>query len=1054
MVKKKYIVTFLLMLIACAALFLAACGNTEKQESGAEVGAYYNDDSGNEYLISLKEQGNVEFKVDGTDSVGTYQLDGKNLTITLDGRDEKIEAEYSERTIRLTFNEKELVFLEKIEYTVTFETDGGSSIDSVKVLNGKHVARPSEDPTKKNHEFIDWYTSKEGDTLFVFETVAITENTTVYAKWERLAERNTLTYDQTSAKTETPSCSVIEGETFVLEIPENPDTNDTVSVFMGWYTAKDGKGDRLTDGTGASLGVWEAKGDITVYAYFALPFTYAQLDDGTWAVSGNDETKSFTELNIPAYYEGKAVTKVGAFEGHVSVVRVSIPATVREISETAFNNSPLIEVFEVTEVEGVKAVYSAEKGVLYSDNGNTLVRYPIAKKDSDGMPETSFTVPSYVTKIAPYAFADIAKVAGGMNQPGTYYGTLTEITLPDNLVEIGDYAFCERQKMTSIHFGSPSASGVHLTIGKYAFAYIWITKDLDLPSNLIELQEGAFAGDSSAIHSMVLDGGEDELILPEGLRSIGAKAFENNVWITKVTIPSTVTSIGADAFSGCSSYMAGDWKYHGGIKEIVFSSGSKLETIGDGAFSGINGITEVELPASLKYLGADAFSGCSTYSISYEPSYHLVYTGLTSITLHEGLQSIGDNAFSSCRALTEVNIPASVTSFGTGVFNGCSALTIEGISIPANSKVLSTDGHAVFDKEKTKLMLYPKANTATHYKVPDSVENIESYAFYGNDTLQTIDLPSGLKYIGEYAFAESSLKSVTIPEGITAIYSHTFYNTYDLEYVYIPASVTEIGEGAFDLAGLNQGISLRVEFAENSLLTTIGDEAFSNRKITSIDLPEGLLTIGNEAFSGNDFTEIVLPDGIYMIGDDAFRSCQNLKTVTLPSDLRFLGLSPFGYCGSLKEIIISDNEYFKAIDGNLYSADGTKLIQYAIGKTDDAFAIPETVTEIGDDAFANALNLKTVTISENVTAVGNGVWSGKFVTEPSWGYLGTEVFVIDSQAFLNLFGRNTPTSMDAATTFYVREDLVIPESATYFTDALEKQETSDRDGYVKYIVKD
>ena len=79
MVKKKYIVTFLLMLIACAALFLAACGNTEKQESGAEVGTYYNDDSGNEYLISLKEQGNVEFKVDGTDSVGTYQLDGEKF---------------------------------------------------------------------------------------------------------------------------------------------------------------------------------------------------------------------------------------------------------------------------------------------------------------------------------------------------------------------------------------------------------------------------------------------------------------------------------------------------------------------------------------------------------------------------------------------------------------------------------------------------------------------------------------------------------------------------------------------------------------------------------------------------------------------------------------------------------------------------------------------------------------------------------------------------------------------------------------------------------------
>lgn len=121
--KKGYIVAFLAALALCMGVTFAACGE-RGYVSGDEVGTYYNDDFGSEYIITLAEKGAVEFQVDGVDEEGSYTLEGAALTISLDGR-EDISAEFSDRTIKLNFNGKEMVFLEKITYKVTFETNGG-----------------------------------------------------------------------------------------------------------------------------------------------------------------------------------------------------------------------------------------------------------------------------------------------------------------------------------------------------------------------------------------------------------------------------------------------------------------------------------------------------------------------------------------------------------------------------------------------------------------------------------------------------------------------------------------------------------------------------------------------------------------------------------------------------------------------------------------------------------------------------------------------------------------------------------------------------------------
>ena len=1052
--KKGYIVAFLAALALCMGVTFAACGE-RGYVSGDEVGTYYNDDFGSEYIITLAEKGAVEFQVDGVDEEGSYTLEGAALTISLDGR-EDISAEFSDRTIKLNFNGKEMVFLEKITYKVTFETNGGSAIDAQRVLNGKNAERPADDPELEHYEFVNWFEDSALTKPLDFGK-AITQNTVVYAKWSYVAAKNVLTYDTSNAATEEPSFTVTENESFKLEVPVYKGGDG--AAFLGWYTQKDGKGEKLTDETGASLEKWDGRGDITVYAYFAAAYTYTQLDDGTYKVSGNDATKNLTRLDIPAYYQGEAVTYVGDFDGHASVTNVTIPATVTGISVMAFNDMAVLESFEITEVSGVEAAYEVIDGVLYCDGGHTLVKYPVAKKDAEGNPETSFTVPSTVTKIEAYAVADVVKRSGGTNNPGEFYGTLTEILLPDNLTEIGDRAFFERQQMTKIYFGQNPTDGVELTIGDYAFAYIWITEGFQLPSSLVSLGEGAFAYDDTVIHAMKLDGGEAELVLPEGLKTIGAKAFQNNVWITKVTIPSTVTTIGESAFSGCSSYTWGgyvgdEYKYldRGGIKEIVFAPDSELTEIGASAFSSINGISEVVLPDKVTEIGESAFASCYDW---YSGS------GLKSIRLPDGLLSVGDSAFRNCGMLESINIPSSVTYFGSSALSDCSSLTMDKIDIPENSKVLYTDGVAIYDVGKTTLMMYPAKNAQSTYTVLEGVKTITEYAFSGVESLEEVVLPDSLTYIGEYAFTEcDSLRKIEIPEGVATIESYTFYNASGLSEVHIPASVTAIKAHAFYYAGLNEEGSMKVYFAEGSKLKTIGEEAFSTRNIPSIDLPDGLETIGDGAFSGNAFTELVIPDSVTSIGNSAFSGCSDLATVELPKNLKNFGSRVFAYCSKLQSIDISgENENFKAVNGDLYNKNVTKLIQYAVGKETDLFEIPATVTEIGDYAMVYAMKTNTVRIAENVSAVGSSVWTSYYeykYGEDGYGYYeyyGVKNFMIDSQAFLNLFTSSAPTDMGEATeAFYVKQGLAIPASATYFTEELVKTD-SDKEGYEKYVFK-
>ena len=307
---------------------------------------------------------------------------------------------------------------------------------------------------------------------------------------------------------------------------------------------------------------------------------------------------------------------------------------------------------------------------------------------------TSVTIPDSVTSIGEYAFYNCTSltsvtIPNSVTSIGeyTFYNctSLTSVAIPDSVTSIGEYAFSHCTSLTSVTIPDSVTS-----IGRYAFYYCTSLTSVTIPDSVTSIGEYAFY-DCTSLTSVTI---------PDSVTSIGDGAFSYCESLTSVTIPDSVTSIGWHAFDGCTS-LTGIWvaegnsHYASDASGVLFNKDKTTLVQCPGAFAAYT------IPNSVTSIGADAFSYCrsltsvtipdSVTSIGESSFYKC--TSLTSVTIPDSVTSIGYKAFGSCESLTSVTIPDSVTSIGDGAFSCCTSLT--SVTIPDSVTIIG--GSAFFD---------------------------------------------------------------------------------------------------------------------------------------------------------------------------------------------------------------------------------------------------------------------------------------------------------------------------------------------------------------------
>ena len=475
---------------------------------------------------------------------------------------------------------------------------------------------------------------------------------------------------------------------------------------------------------------------------------------------------------------------------------------------------------------------------------------------------------------------------------------------------------------------------------------------------------------------------ETEFTVPNGVVAIGSSAFSASNSLNKIILPDTITSVIRYSFNGCDGLQYNVYQnamYLGSnenpylvlikaasteINSCEINSGTKV--IGGYAFNACSNLESISVPDNVTTICAGAFTDCSE---------------LTSIKLSGNIKSIEDYLFSGCSSLVSLEIPEGVTHLGYA-FDDCERLS--NLSIPSTISSLS-DNDVLFGLNSLMYNRYENAsylgNAENPYVIlvrggsasvihPDT-KIIYKNAFEGKD-ITSITIPDSVVDIQCWAFAECELlESVEIGSGVKNIGYCAFENCTSLKSIVIPDNVLNLGYNAFTGCVALESVTL------GNGISKIMAQTFANCvSLTNVEIPSSVKSISAGAFGGcTGLTEITIPSGVTEIANAFYRS--NIQSIN----------------------VASGNTKYKTVDGSLYTLDGKTLVCYAPGKTDTEFTIPSGVVTIGNDAFERNLYLKKVIISNGTEHIGSSAFAKCSALETV--ILADSVITISHEAFEN-----------------------------------------------------
>ena len=476
---------------------------------------------------------------------------------------------------------------------------------------------------------------------------------------------------------------------------------------------------------------------------------------------------------------------------------------------------------------------------------------------------------------------------------------------------------------------------------------------------VVEIAEKAFAGCN----------GITQLTVPDCVRHIGLAAFTGCGNITSMTIPFVGESrkTSNDTYQYPFGYIFGTEGYTGGVqtmqyyiadrlgsatfayyripralKEVTVTGGHLLYS----AFDSCANITTITLGDGVASIGAGAFDGCSK---------------LAQINIGKGVKSIAGRAFSYCDALTSIVIPENVNDISADAFSNCSNLN--GIWVSDNNPAYSSDQYGVlFNKDQTRLIAAPK--TLASYTIGDHVQVIGKQAFRSCYDLKELTMGTGVQTIEEDAFMQCYLDELRIKD----IYA--WWKVCPLDGFGDPV-VSASGVHLVDQNGTEI-----TEFTVDPSVKEIPESGFWNCKgLTEITISNGVEKIGYNAFYNCEgLTEIIIPDSVQHIGSYAFENCTALTTVTFGKGLRSSDGSMFEGCTSLMDLHISDLASW--CQAELYTDFEYSGHLYLNGKILTKLVIPDGITKIGACAFSNCTQLTSISIPKGVKIIGESAFRG------------------------------------------------------------------------------
>ena len=366
-------------------------------------------------------------------------------------------------------------------------------------------------------------------------------------------------------------------------------------------------------------------------------------------------------------------------------------------------------------------------------------------------------------------------------------------------------------------------------------------------------------------------------------------------------------------------------------------------------------------------LPSNPFDGEVEYTLTTISVMTFYDCGLTEVVIPNTVTSIGNAAFRKCRDLTEVTIPNSVTSIGSSAFMSCSGLTE--VTIPNSVTSIGTDA-------------FDHCSALTEITIPNSVTSISYGTFTGCEELKDITIPNSVTSIGDYAFENSGLREVLIPNSVTSIGKSAFNGCSRLIKSAYPSTINN---------PFSNGIAIQYP-AEGAILEDgiIYDQDYStlyfvSYKVTELEIPNSVISIGDYALRGcSSLTDFTIPNSVTSIGDYAFSSCSGLIDFTIPNSVTSIGDYAFEGCSNLASFNISAGDSEISIGRDNFKDTQVQTLYVGrdwtgglpISKNLTSLTIGDSVTSIGQAAFAYCSGLTEVTIPNSVTSLGSYAFYG------------------------------------------------------------------------------